>query len=108
MNSKLACALAFTALLLLGTASAQTGGRNTVAPGGPLIEAPTRTRALTNAELSTRVIQLEAQVAQLASRIETLNGQLAALEGYPTHRHGFNDNLSVGESAHDITGAPQP
>jgi len=105
MTSKLACLIACVAVLALASASAQTSGRGNVTQGGPLTPVPPQVRALTNAELSARVVVLEAQVAQLASRVETLNALVA---DYPTHRHGFNDNLSVGEAAHDITGAPQP
>jgi hypothetical protein len=107
MTSKLACALVFTAVLALGAASAQTGDRGVVMQGGPLVDAaPQRARALTNAELSVRVIQLEAQLAQLASRVEALNEKAALVEGYPTHRHNFNDDISDEVSAHDITGFP--
>jgi hypothetical protein len=107
MTSKLACALVFTAVLALGAASAQTSDRGVVMQGGPLVDtAPQRARALTNAELSARVIQLEAQVAQLASRVEMLNEKAALVEGYPTHRHNFNDDVGGGPAAHDVTGLP--
>ncbi len=104
MTSKLACMIACVAVLALAPASAQTSGRGNVTQGGPLLDtAPQRTRVLTNTELSARVVVLEAQVAQLASRVETLNALVA---DYPTHRHNFNDDTGPGASAHDVTGLP--
>jgi hypothetical protein len=103
MTSKLACALVFTAVLALGAASAQTGGRVTAIPGGPAVA---RVRTPSDAELVARVAVLEAQVIQLTARVDGLGIQMMGLDGYSTHWHNFNDDISPDDAVHDITGPP--